>query len=407
MFGTSALAVVTVCMLSQPVYRWVDGKGEEHFTNDPASVPKGRVAKPLVLDEDVVLRSSEPPPPRAATPAVIQVRGTESSSAKDVRVKDARAKESDPEARAAQALSRARVHASEFRLEQAEREVRQSLVDAPGNPYAWGLLGELRLKQNDAAGAVDAWERGLRYEPGNPYLQRLIQARAKEVDRLKDLSRLEGEHAIVSFEGRADPELGRLALRVADEAHRDLTPLFGFTPTDKVPIVIVADQTFHGMRHTSWAAAFYDGKVRMPGGGATGQPLYFKSVLYHEYAHALFDRAVRRNPAPAWLNEGMAELAQAVVEGMPPRTCQWGHGGLKLAQLPRSLGQLDSGEADAAYRVSLHAVMRLEDRFGQERVRKLLARLGEGRSFGAAFEQTFGITSAQFIESFDAEASPR
>jgi hypothetical protein len=36
---------------AQQVYRWVDGKGEVHYTNDPASIPKGVKATPTEGDD--------------------------------------------------------------------------------------------------------------------------------------------------------------------------------------------------------------------------------------------------------------------------------------------------------------------------------------------------------------------
>lgn len=57
---------------AQQIYRWVDGKGEVHYTNDPASIPKGVKATPTEgADLSMVVHSgdgAEPAAQRAEPP---------------------------------------------------------------------------------------------------------------------------------------------------------------------------------------------------------------------------------------------------------------------------------------------------------------------------------------------------
>ena len=76
-----ALAVLAaVPALAQPVYRWLDAQGEEHFTDDPSSIPAqyrkvARTLRSAELGHVVPSRADSPPPaasadrPGAAPPA--------------------------------------------------------------------------------------------------------------------------------------------------------------------------------------------------------------------------------------------------------------------------------------------------------------------------------------------------
>ena len=56
-------ALLPILVLGQ-VYRWVDKAGEEHFTNDRLSVPKGAKVLPFEPAEpDVAIGTLDAPPP--------------------------------------------------------------------------------------------------------------------------------------------------------------------------------------------------------------------------------------------------------------------------------------------------------------------------------------------------------
>ena len=111
-------------------------------------------------------------------------------------------------------------------------------------------------------------------------------------------------------------------------------------------------------------------------------------ILAHEFTHcALFQAARPDGPAraiPMWFQEGMASFAagerhaQASAEAVS-----------SPARLLRTDPRLVYGTADRAFRdLILH--------FGEPSIRLLLARLGEGQPFSAAFRDAMGVTLAEF-----------
>ena len=54
-----------------------------------------------------------------------------------------------------------------------------------------------------------------------------------------------------------------------------------------------------------WAAAVFDGRIRVPIRGALAHPEELDRVLSHELAHA-FVHSIAPRGVPVWLNEGIA-----------------------------------------------------------------------------------------------------
>jgi hypothetical protein len=111
-------------------------------------------------------------------------------------------------------------------------------------------------------------------------------------------------------------------------------------------------------------------------------------ILAHELTHCVLFQAVGRDgragEIPMWFQEGMASVAAG-----EHHTLAHADAVSSPAPLLRSDPKLVYGTADRAFRD-------LVLRFGEPRVRLLLARLGEGHAFSAAFRDAMGMTLAEF-----------
>ena len=111
-------------------------------------------------------------------------------------------------------------------------------------------------------------------------------------------------------------------------------------------------------------------------------------ILAHELTHcALFQavgRGERGRDIPMWFQEGMASVAAG-----EHHTLARADAVSSPATLLRSNPTLVYGTADRAFRDLILL-------FGEPRVRLLLARLGEGHTFSAAFRDATGMTLAEF-----------
>ncbi len=74
--------------------------------------------------------------------------------------------------------------------------------------------------------------------------------------------------------------------------------------------MLYSGEQFHDItRSPQWAAAAFDGTIRVPmrGAGEKGEDL--DRVLAHEFSHALI-RSLATRGLPTWLNEGLASVLE-------------------------------------------------------------------------------------------------
>jgi len=298
-------------------------------------------------------------------------------------------------------LAHAELGAADFdRAEQHARAAR-ALDETDANVIA--VLGELELHRGDDAAALETCQRGLRLHPDSRRLAGCVAKVEREQRTLAASDRLTSPHFVLSFEGSVDAEGARPTLETLEQAYREVGDLFHHFPAERLPVILYPGQSYsRGELHPAWSAGVYDGKIRVVSGGATGQTLLFRGLMFHEYAHALFQRVTRGVRAPAWLNEGLAEVAKQRADPSAPVPCSAGHG-LPLGRLTPAFGQLGRAEASRAYPEARHAVERLIARGGEDSVRTLLTETGERGDFERAFQAVYGESPASFAASFDAE----
>ena len=149
-------------------------------------------------------------------------------------------------------------------------------------------------------------------DPADDAAVRETLDRWKRERELHERMRLEvGDFFTVSFEGPEDAALAAQALESLNRAYWRICDVFGAFPPKSVPVVLYTREQFRDItRSPQWAAAAYDGIIRVPmrGAGEKGEDL--DRVLAHEFSHALIRSLATRN-LPTWLNEGLASVLES------------------------------------------------------------------------------------------------
>ena len=200
----------------------------------------------------------------------------------------------------------------------------------------------------------------------------------------------------VSFEGANDAAMASQALESLNRAYWRITDVFATLPPKSIPVVLYSGEQFQDItRSPKWAAAAFDGIIRVPMKGAGEQGEDLDRVLAHEFTHALI-RSLATRGLPAWLNEGLA----TALEG---DTLEWATTRLAnvaqlpaLTQLSAPFSRLTDSEAQIAYATSARAAKRLLDEAGGPAITNLLRDLGEGVPFEEAFAHRMQMSLADF-----------
>jgi len=294
------------------------------------------------------------------------------------------------------------------------------LASDPRNPIAHWYLAELdrqRGRLDSAARHLDAFlaHAGDAYEPFRAAAERRRRGLADE-ERLAEappsqesplrLVAIESPQFTVHYDarlGETSPDYARTVLGYLDEAYRRVTARIGVAPREPIGVVLYAKAAYlaaHRHRFSFPTVGFFDGRIHVASAAHPEGEL--RSLLFHEYTHALFAERTGGD-RPFWLNEGLAELAERRVRGeaaltrgeraslhASAGTRAW----IPLARLAPGFGGLDEAEARMAYLESTAAAAWLESRLDPREMGALLDALGAGTPVDAALRRAVGVDTA-------------
>jgi tetratricopeptide (TPR) repeat protein len=285
---------------------------------------------------------------------------------------------------------------------QARESLEQALKLAPSFTTASLMLGDLLYRQSDLQGAIAIYEAAATYAPNDKTLTERLARLRQEPSPEKGFFQSQSAHFIVLFEGPADEEMARRAVELLESAYwRVGTALYTF-PDHVITVVLYTEQQFRDTtRSPSWAAAAFDGRIRIPMRGALDQaPGELERVLAHELTHVIIGTIAPR-AVPTWLNEGLAVMFEPDGSRWAQRALEASSARIPLNDLGRSFEALSSDQARTAYAESADAARRLFELVGGAGVVALLQDITRGVPLTQAFERRLLMPYSTFVASLD------
>jgi Tetratricopeptide repeat len=276
---------------------------------------------------------------------------------------------------------------------------RQAIAADPTNARlltrARALMGQVLHRTGDLPGAIRMLETVTAAAPGDTAAQATLDRWRRELDLQQRMQLAVGDHFAVSFEGPAEQALADKAIESLERAYARICAVLNTYPTATVPVVLYTAQQFTDItRSPSWAAAAYDGTIRVPMRGALADERELDRVLAHEFTHALVYTLSAR-AIPTWLNEGLATALES--EDLDRAERRAGQSTpVPLAALRGSFGRFSGAQAQVAYATSALAVRRMLQDAGGFAVANLVRDLGEGVDFDTAFAHRIQRTFDEF-----------
>jgi hypothetical protein len=179
-------------------------------------------------------------------------------------------------------------------------------------------------------------------------------------------------------------------------------------PGPPIRVIVAGEHSELGRRTPSWIAGFAHGDsdtiVLFPARSTQYPHDSLEEVLHHEVAHILTDRAARGQPLPRWFSEGLATVA----EGQWRREDRRQLALALTARAPVRMREVDTWflqgptAAARAYAVSAAFVRDLLETHGRDAAARILAGVGAGEPFEAAFARTTGSSLQAQEVAFDA-----
>jgi hypothetical protein len=255
-------------------------------------------------------------------------------------------------------------------------------------------------RSGDLQGAIRTYEKAVAAAPNDERNADVLERWRREAALHDRMQQSLNERFTVRFEGPEEAGLATRVLAALDRVYWRLGEALGAFPDRPVTVVLYTTEQFRDItRSPPWAAAAYDGTIRVPIRGALGKEAELDRVLSHEYVHALVRVLAARN-VPTWLNEGVATAFEAddVLTWAQERVRRAGTA-LTFDVLGTSFGRFSGDQAQLAYATSALAVRRMVDEVGGVALANLLRDLGAGLDFATAFahrvQRPFAEWSAQ------------
>jgi len=181
----------------------------------------------------------------------------------------------------------------------------------PENPHAHALAGDIAYRMDDLAGAVAHWNKALQVDPRLREIEQQIEQVALEQELEKSAAVTSSAAFVVRTPRGSRLEPDQL-IKELEAAQRFLEQKLDFQFSGPVTVLVYEPKQFYADLHVpTEVAGLFDGKIRIPL-RPEGQGTPFREVLWHETAHAAVHQ-LTAGKAPRWLQEGIAQLAQAQI----------------------------------------------------------------------------------------------
>lgn len=248
---------------------------------------------------------------------------------------------------------------------------------------AAALLGTVAYANSDLDLAVRSMEKAAALAPSDARIRQQLERWRSESSLHGSFDQRPGVRFRVLFEGATQQALGERVSRVLEEAYWTIGRTLNSYPGEPLTVVLYTNEQFQDItRAPAWAGGGYDGRIRLPVGGALRKPATLDRVVRHELVHAMIAHAAPRN-VPAWVNEGLASVLESADRGWVEAVLGNASEVFPLEDLANGFDHLNGADALLAYAESAVAADILSRRLGPN-LGVFLQMLGSGHTVDQA-----------------------
>ena len=181
----------------------------------------------------------------------------------------------------------------------------------------------------------------------------------------------------VMFEGAAEKAIGDQVATVLEAAYWRIGKKLNTYPGETLMVILYTNRQFQDItRAPAWAGGGYDGRIRLPVGGALRSRRELERVVTHEFVHAVIHDAAPTG-VPTWINEGLASYMESPDRTWVTLVLLRANGRIPIEDLADGFDRFDGSTALVAYAESLLGGALLCERLGPN-LGPFLQMLGNG-----------------------------
>lgn len=249
------------------------------------------------------------------------------------------------------------------RDDEAISTLKRALAINANDLYALYLLGPLAYGQGDIDLAIKSYEHILKVAPGNPSIYQQLEAWKKEAALHSTFTVEPTARFTVMFDGPERQEIASRVTETLDAAYARVGRELGAYPPQTVTAILYTKEQFRDItKSPSWAAAAYDGRIRIPVLGALSKPTELDRIVTHEYTHAVVQQLYPG--IPFWMNEGLATYMEPVDHAALVARLRGTDATISLDRLTQAFHTPDGTDAAVAYAQAFVTVREMAKRLG-------------------------------------------
>jgi hypothetical protein len=249
------------------------------------------------------------------------------------------------------------------RSDEALSHLKRAVQADADNVQALYALGQIAYAQGDLDLAIKSYERVVKLAPGSRAIYRQLEDWKKEASLHSTFAARPTARFTVMFEGTAQQAIATRVSNTLEAAYSRVGRTLNTYPPETVTAILYTGQQFRDItKSPSWAAAAYDGRIRIPVLGALRDPGELDRVVTHEFVHAVIHQMYPR--LPGWLNEGLATYLEPGDHTWLLARLRTADGMIPLARLTEAFHTLDGADATVAYAQSYVGARVLSERLG-------------------------------------------
>jgi hypothetical protein len=261
-------------------------------------------------------------------------------------------------------------------------------------PDVYYVLGEIYYAGNELQKAIENWEIAQHQSPRDAILSKITKAK-KELKLDDKLSDKISCNFVLKYD-QDDAYSSELVLHSLVNAYNTLAYDFGWYENSEFTVILYSNDDFTDIMNVpSWAAAIYDGKIRIPFQYASLNIDELEAIIRHELTHALIHRMAGDN-VPAWLHEGIAQYKDGVNDTAAKEVLKKAVAGNSLIPFNNLKGGFvnfkeDSTKVKIAYAESLSFIEYLIDNYGFYTILDILNSFNNYSSIDDLFTSVYRI----------------
>jgi tetratricopeptide (TPR) repeat protein len=286
----------------------------------------------------------------------------------------------------------------------AQNELERARGIGGDSPDILFYLAKIQYDAGNLAPALEFLEKAIELKPDFAAAKQMSEKIRRELSVEKTMDRGYSSKFVISYDAEVKSHLAGDILSTLEDAYTIVGRDLMVFPYSRITVILYTKKDYKAVTlGPDWSGGLYDGKIRLPVGGAQELTDQLKGVLFHEYTHVVVQEITHGN-CPTWLNEGLAELEGRKQYNHPMselgKAAKSGNY-LTFDRLENGFTSLGTREAALAYQQSYSLVNFMVSSYGWPKVTELLKHLGAGEKIEEAAKKVmadFGLDFSGIVE---------